>query len=285
MLWSDYPLNLGFHTVWNYCNETQYWSLKRYGNRPKVGLSRFDLSNLTAGFDECDGVVVGSTTVQEICQEFATCLKQFRKRRLNWRASSCKSAKYSLGWVLSERAPPSTRTANSASTGSASAYGSCTDCRSTNYPPEASMRIHADAGTSISRSRFKSRKSAYRTAQRRSGSIPDSRRWRRTATVRHSTCRAAIGNQHGEAIHKRTSALVSKHAAIFVGNVNAKALGKTSMAKSVHDAAWTTFRTQLKYKAIQAVHGVRGSQRSVFNPNLFVLRHSIRLAAERYRRT
>jgi len=43
---------------------------------------------------------------------------------------------------------------------------------------------------------------------------------------------------------------VRKHAAIFVGNVNAKAMVKTSMAKSVLDAAWTTFRTQLKYKAI-----------------------------------
>ena len=62
---------------------------------------------------------------------------------------------------------------------------------------------------------------------------------------------ARIGNQRKDAIHKETSALVRKHAAIFVGNVNAKALAKTSMAKSVNDAAWTAFRTQLKYKAIR----------------------------------
>ncbi|WP_168787407.1 RNA-guided endonuclease InsQ/TnpB family protein [Paraburkholderia aromaticivorans] len=62
---------------------------------------------------------------------------------------------------------------------------------------------------------------------------------------------AKVANQRKDAIHKETSALVKKHAAIFVGNVNAKALAKTSMAKSVLDAAWTTFRTQLKYKAIR----------------------------------
>lgn len=28
-------------------------------------------------------------------------------------------------------------------------------------------------------------------------------------------------------------------------------MAKTSMAKSVHDAAWTMFRTTLKYKAIR----------------------------------
>ena len=61
---------------------------------------------------------------------------------------------------------------------------------------------------------------------------------------------AKIANQRKDAIHKKTSSLVQEHAVIFVGNVNAKAMAKTRMAKSVHDAAWTTFRTQLKYKAI-----------------------------------
>ncbi|WP_429579713.1 RNA-guided endonuclease InsQ/TnpB family protein [Paraburkholderia youngii] len=61
---------------------------------------------------------------------------------------------------------------------------------------------------------------------------------------------ARIANQRKDAIHKETTALVKKHAAIFVGNVNAKALAKTSMAKSVHDAAWTMFRTARKYKAM-----------------------------------
>jgi putative transposase len=62
---------------------------------------------------------------------------------------------------------------------------------------------------------------------------------------------ARIANQRKDALHQETSALVKKHAAIFVGDVNAKALAQTNMAKSVLDAAWTTFRTQLRYKAIR----------------------------------
>lgn len=62
---------------------------------------------------------------------------------------------------------------------------------------------------------------------------------------------AKIANQCKDAIHKETSALVKKHAAIFIGNVNAKALAQTNMAKSALDASWRTFRTQLKDKAIR----------------------------------
>jgi hypothetical protein len=43
------------NAVWNFCNETQYRSLKRYCNRPKTWLSGYDLQKLTTGFVKCDG--------------------------------------------------------------------------------------------------------------------------------------------------------------------------------------------------------------------------------------
>lgn len=46
--------------------------------------------------------------------------------------------------------------------------------------------------------------------------------------------------------------LVNEHAAIFIGNVNAKALAQTRLAKSELDANWTTLRTMLKYKCENA---------------------------------
>lgn len=265
------------NTVWNFCNETQYRSLKRYCNRPKVWLSGFDLQKLTAGFSKCEGVQIDSRTVQETCKEFATRLRQFRRQRLNWRVSERKSPEYSLGWVPFKgegiRYKNGQLHFNGLQIGLWDSYGLSRyepgagsfneDSRGRWYVniavrmqvedkrvPDGSSLIGIDLGlkalatysdgTSFNPSKW------YRESEQALGIAQRARKKRRAKAIH-----ARIANQRKDAIHKETSALVRKHAAIFVGNVNARALVQTGMAKSVLDAAWTTFRTQLKYKAIR----------------------------------
>ncbi|MDD2535979.1 MAG: transposase, partial [Macromonas bipunctata] len=84
--------------VWNHINEVSAKAARPYFGPPKY-LSGYDLQKLTAGYSKCEGVAVGSGTVQLVCVEYATRRRQFKKIRLNWRVSNPKSSKYSLGWI------------------------------------------------------------------------------------------------------------------------------------------------------------------------------------------
>ena len=63
---------------------------------------------------------------------------------------------------------------------------------------------------------------------------------------------AKIKNQRKDALHKFSTALVQKNAAIFVGDVASAKLVKTKMAKSTLDAGWAMLKTMLEYKSHQA---------------------------------
>lgn len=81
--------------VWNYCNETSHRAIRDKSQ----WLSGFDLQKLTNGLSKCDGILIGSPTVQQVCEDYAKARKQFKRSRLRWRVSSRQSSKYSLGWV------------------------------------------------------------------------------------------------------------------------------------------------------------------------------------------
>lgn len=266
------------NTVWNYCNETQYRSLKRYCNRPKVWLSGFELLKLTNGFCKCEGVSIGSATAQRVCEEYAASLKRAKRQKLNWRVSNRKSPKYSLGWVPFKARALTYKNGQlrfcGISIGLWDSYGLSKyelragsfneDSRGRwyvniavkvevdeNRVPNGATAVGIDLGlktlaTYSDGEKFEPKK-FYRAAEQALGIAQRANKKRRVKAIH-----AKIANQRKDALHKETSALVKKHAAIFVGNVNAKALAKTSMAKSVHDAAWSMFRTALKYKCHQA---------------------------------
>jgi hypothetical protein len=68
------------HTVWNFCNEVSILALRRDGK----WLSAYDLHRLTAGTSKMLGL--SADTIQQICTEYVTRRKQFKKSRLRWRS-------------------------------------------------------------------------------------------------------------------------------------------------------------------------------------------------------
>jgi IS605 OrfB family transposase len=265
--------------VWNFCNETQYRSLKRYCNKPNVWLSGFDLQKLTNGYSKCEGVSIGSATQQQVCEEFATRLRQFKKQRLNWRVSNRASSKYSRGWVPFKSRALTYRNGqvkfNGINIGLWDSYGlSKFELRAGSFNEDSRGRWYLNVAVKmqVEESRIPSGTSVRGIdlglgtfATYCDGKKFNPNRWYRESEAalgiaqrankkkRVKAIHAKTANRRKDALHRETSALSKNYAAIFVGNVNAKGLAKTSMAKSVYDAGWTMFRTQLKYKALR--HG------------------------------
>ncbi len=263
--------------VWNFCNETQYRSLKRYCNKPKVWLSGFDLQKLTNGYSKCEGVTIGSSTQQQVCEEFATRLRQFKKQRLNWRVSDRQSPKYSLGWIPFKSRAVTYRNGqvkfNGINIGLWDSYGlSQYELRAGSFNEDSRGRWYLNIavkmtvadrqlpkGTAVKGIDLGLKTAAtysdgtkfepaawYRESEAKLGIAQRAGKKRQVKSIH-----AKIANRRKNAIHQETAALVKQNAAIFVGNVNAQVLAQTNMAKSVHDVALSTFRTQLQFKAMR----------------------------------
>ena len=80
------------NTVWNYANELSDRMIQERGH----WMTGFDFSAYTVGASK-EFEYIGSSTIQEVCEQFAVRRRNAKRRKLRWRKSI--GDRRSLGWV------------------------------------------------------------------------------------------------------------------------------------------------------------------------------------------
>ena len=256
--------------VWNYVNDLGFKHLKRKGEF----LSAYDIAKYTKGTSkECN---LHSQTIQAVTEELVTRRKQFKKAKLKWRVTNKKSARRSLGWIPFKKVAIKYAdgyvqygkhqfrvwdsyglSQYSVKTGSfvEDARGRWYVClvveSSKTVKITSTKAIGIDLGlkdiatcsddTVISNPKF------YRKYEQKLGIAQRARNKKRVRALH-----AKIGNCRKDYLHKSSTMLVKKNALIVVGDLSAKKLVKTKMAKSVLDTGFSALKTMLKYKCENA---------------------------------
>lgn len=252
--------------VWNYCNETSFYAL-RYKSE---WLSGFDLQKLTKGAGKDLGL--NSTTVQEICSEYALRRKKAKKRKLRWRG------KKSLGWIPFKSTGLQVKGGRAFYAGhelklfqperlpSKSEYGSgeisedargrwylCLSVKYEEKPTASYESVGIDLGlrslATLSNGEKIVHGRYYRMMERRLSRAQRCGKGRQAKGIH-----AKIKNKRLDELHKVSTKIVRENRVIVVGKLGAKTLCKSKMAMSMHDAATSMFRSMLSYKASARQH-------------------------------
>ena len=256
--------------VWNYVNDLCFKHLKNTGQF----FSAYDIAQYTKGTSkECN---LHSQTIQAVTEELIIRRKQFKKAKLKWRVSNKKSARRSLGWI------PFKKVAIKYADGYVQyskhqfklwdSYGLSKyqvktgsfveDSRGRWYiclvvdsvkqeNTVATKAIGIDLGlkdiATCSDGIVVSNPKFYRKYEQKLGIAQRAKNKKRVRALH-----AKIANCRKDYLHKASTMLVKNNALIVVGNLSAKKLVRTKMAKSVLDTGFSALKTMLKYKCENA---------------------------------
>jgi transposase len=238
--------------VWNYCNDRQKDAL-RFGRRWHTG---FDLNKLTQGSSKELGLHSG--TVNAVCEQYAQSRSQKKRPYLRYR-----SAKKTLGWVplkgreLKREGDAFRFAGNTFRVFNSRALPEGTIRDGTNFsrdrrgnwflnivvdvdvPAHVRQPVHGvgidlglkDFATLSTGEKIEAQRS-YRDMEQALAMAQRAGKKRRVLAIH-----AKVARRRADFHHKLSTRIVREFDYIAVGNVNAAALAKTSMAKSVLDAA------------------------------------------------
>jgi len=253
--------------VWNFVNELSHRSIREH----RRFLSAYDLQKYTNGSGKLLGL--HSQTVQRVSVEYVTRRTQFHKAKLAWRKTH--GVRRSLGWVPVNTGAAVWHSGQVRFHGQHyqvwDSYGlSQYAFRSGCFTEDARGRWYFCVAVSIKTERRCGTGSVgvdlglKTTATPSSGEPLEAGRFYRDQEQKLAVAQRArnknrvkaihakIRHRRHDALHKFSRKLVNDNALIVVGDVSSSGLVKTTLAKSVLDASWSTLKTLLSYKCEHA---------------------------------